>query len=189
MSSVRYTFCMKLIFEPKQWHACHEGQWQTCRGTSNCYSYALNKPEYYWSVPGMGYVKMAGQKFLDVATSIFQQYSLKDFQAKLKSGAKADGLIPIDTLTAKDGYYMIALFLSDNPVNLDFHWYRQDDDGTWSSKNGWHAPSKKDPEGNIIRDPRYVTDPDYPIFSGFYLVPKTGVTLQPSTLLASPYVK
>lgn len=174
---------MKPIFEPKKWHACLESQWRTCRVASNCYSYALDKPEYYWSVPGMGYAKMAGQKFLEVATKVFQQYGLDEFQAKLQLGAEADGLIPIDTPTAKHGHYLTALFFSDNPDNLDFHWYRQDSDGIWSSKNGWHAPSRKDADGNAIKDPREVYDPDYPTFGGFYLVPSAGVTLQPSTLL------
>lgn len=180
---------MKLVFEPTRWHVCQKEPWQACQDISNCYSYALNKPEYYWSVPGMGYVKMAGQEFIDIATSVFQQHTLENFQANLKAGAKADGLIPVDVPTAKEDYYLTALFFSDNPDNLDFHWYRQDEGGMWSSKNGWRAPSREDLEGNTIQDPRDVKDPDYPIFGGFYLVPRTGVTLQESTLLVAPRVK
>lgn len=177
---------MKLVFEPEKWHVCSEEPWQICQDISNCYSYALNKPGYYWSVPGMGYVKMAGQKFINLATDIFQQYSLQDFQIVLKAGAEADGLISVDAPTVKEGYYLTALVFSDNPDNLDFHWHRQDDDGVWSSKNGWHKPSRKDAKGNLIQDPRDAQDSDYPIFGGFFLVPRAGAILHPSTLIKLP---
>lgn len=92
-------------------------------------------------------------------------------------GAVEDGLAQVDGLVSKDGYYLIAVFFKNHPSNFNIHWYRQDDDETWSHKNGSDAVKSRDSNGNIIHDPRDVIDPDYPIFGSFFLVPRAGIVL------------
>lgn len=55
--------------------------------------------------------------------------------------------------TCSAGYYKIALFISED--GNDYHWYRQNQDGTWSHKpsSGWVRDY--DFDGNPISNPRY----------------------------------
>jgi hypothetical protein len=68
-----------------------------------------------------------------------------------------------------DGHYLVAMFVSAE----DFHWYRQDDTGYWSHKNGHAPPADTGADGRRIRDPRDAPLPGYHC-SGFYRVPKGG---------------
>lgn len=60
----------------------------------------------------------------------------------------------------KDGYYKICLFLNEkedkhhNNYN-DYHFYRQDNSGEWSHKDGWRKATNKDVKNKIINDPEY----------------------------------
>ena len=54
------------------------------------------------------------------------------------------------------GFYKIMLVKAPDPMYQDFHFYRQDKDGTWSHKQGWgYGPTKLDADGKVIIDPRY----------------------------------
>jgi hypothetical protein len=57
---------------------------------------------------------------------------------------------------------------------LNYHWYRQNPDGTWSHKQGESMPSDKDYSNDLILDPqtsnlRYDNENDY-VFVGYYSV-------------------
>lgn len=58
--------------------------------------------------------------------------------------------------------------------NRDYHWYRQNYDGTWSHKPGGTAVTDLDRKGNLIYDPescdRTTGFPSYSEFVGFYQV-------------------
>lgn len=168
---------MELIFEPSKWHACTEDNWKTCDKASNCYSYALNNPEYYWSQPGMGFVKTAPPPYIDSFNAFFEGYSLKEFEDFMIKGAVSDGLIQVAEPIDREGYYLVALFFKNHPSNFDLHWYRKDDDGTWSHKNGWEPASRLDTQGNVIHGVSKAPDPDFPIFGSYFLVPRKGITL------------
>lgn len=169
---------MELNFEPNKWYTCQQHDWHTCAQNANCYAYALNRSDYYWAVPGMGFAHTEAQHFFDSFNEQFKGVSLPDFQAQLKAGAVRDGLKPVEEPKNQEGYYLAALFFSDNPDDLDFHLYRKDSDGTWSHKDGWHEPGKVDANGNPINDPRNAANPEYPVFGGFFLVPNKGVALE-----------
>lgn len=47
--------------------------------------------------------------------------------------------------------YKVALVIA---PGVDFHWYRQNSDGTWSHKRGLGGMSNTDASGNIIFDPQ-----------------------------------
>ena len=90
-----------------------------------------------------------------------------------------------------DGTYKVALVLdlTDDPSisnvktvgaqtiespDYDFHWYRQNEDGTWSHKPGLGPVTNLDASGNLIYDPqicdRSYNNIDYSIFVGYYYV-------------------
>lgn len=170
---------MQLKFEPSKWHICDQQELANCERNANCYSYALNNPTYYWAVPGMGFAKTTTGHFLRSATSIFEAFpSDEAYRHALIDGSKKDGLLPTTEPKAPEGYRLVALFISDKAGNRDFHWYRQDDDGTWSHKDGRSAPSNKDDDGNIIQDPQATKHAAYPVFGGYFLAPRHGVALQ-----------
>lgn len=91
-------------------------------------------------------------------------------------------LKPDELPPAKDGYYLVALAIA---PGVDYHWYRQDDNGKWSHKPGSGRATNLDAAGNEIVNPR-MCDRDgtqkgtrnginYSKFCGYYYVPKCGM--------------
>lgn len=169
-----------LTFQPARWHSCSNADWKDCDKAANCYSYVLNRPKYYWSQPGMGYVKSKPLPYFASFNAYFKDFSLKDFMNFMMRGAVKDGMVRIPAGLNHSGYYTAAVFFKDDVNNFDAHWYRQDDNGTWSHKNGWHAISNQDDNGQIITD---LTEPPmkgYSLFGSYFLIPRSGVTLEPN---------
>lgn len=106
----------------------------------------------------------------------------------------------------KAGYYLVALVITSKPDGYDaaddvfywndYHWYRQDEDGTWSHKPGYDTVRNVDASGNPITNPetanrssRYGTEYipalkksvpvviNYDVFCGYFYVKKGGVTV------------
>ena len=75
----------------------------------------------------------------------------------------------------QSGYKKIYFAVSDDQPN-DFHFWRQDDDGTWSHKVGSNPPQKEDAMGNQILNPetssRNFSSHNYSNSCGFYCVPQ-----------------
>lgn len=115
------------------------------RKTNNCYSYALNRPTMPngkpWPIPlqpGM----LSGQMMAPF------NYANDLNQAAIRDGARPmpkDGKVPA-------GWHKIQAAYDPSPGG-DFHWYRQDADGTWSSKYGTNKTSELDALGRKITDP------------------------------------
>jgi hypothetical protein len=165
-----------LVFDPKKWHACQDHDWQKCALNANCYSYVLNRPDYFWAVPGMGFVKAEAKKYVEGFNNYFKDVSLTEYRNEIIQGAVRDGLVQTHELIDRDGFYLVALFFAHNAH--DFHWYRKDDDGSWSHKDGWHMASNQDNDGNLLKEPPKETLSPYSIFGGFFLVPCEGVELK-----------
>lgn len=167
---------MSPVYNPLAWHTCLGHDVATCDQGINCYSYALNQPDYFWSVPGHGRIKAPNWQFHEAFNTFFKSYSIRQVRQALQEGAERDGLIPTDEPTSQQGYYLTALvFAPDN--STDFHWYRQDAGGLWSHKNGWQSVTNTDDDGVLIIDPRRAARRDYPHFAGFFLVPNAGVRI------------
>lgn len=162
-------------FQPERWHACHETDWLACEDGVNCYSYILNRPEYFWSVPGEGFVKAPTKEYFRSFDAKYEDVSLENFRESLIRGAIQDGLTPVENPLDKEGSYLAALFFARD--QKDFHWYRKDDNGFWSHKNGREAASNVDDDGGAITNPLQCSNTQYPIFGGFFLVPKEGIRL------------
>lgn len=75
-----------------------------------------------------------------------------------------------------EGTYKVALVLDLNPNDMDFHWCRQNKDGTWSHKPADGEVQNWDYYGNPIYNPKYCdrrdsyTGHNYTTFVGFYYV-------------------
>ena len=63
--------------------------------------------------------------------------------------------------------YKVALVY--DTVSCDYHWYRQNSDGTWSHKPGRKPVTNLDDDGNPILDPQSAAK-SYNTFVGFYYV-------------------
>ena len=53
-----------------------------------------------------------------------------------------------------------------------FHFYRQNNDGTWSHKDGGSEITRLDNGGNIITDVKNIKSSKYRDFCNYYCVPK-----------------
>tara|TARA_Y100000389_G_C17394438_1_gene481745 strand:+ start:38 stop:436 length:399 start_codon:yes stop_codon:yes gene_type:complete len=72
-----------------------------------------------------------------------------------KDAGKKAYALKDETKPCKKGTYKIMLFVAPDPEHNDFHFFRQDKDGTWSHKQGWgYGPSKLDASGKMIFNPR-----------------------------------
>lgn len=94
-----------------------------------------------------------------------------------------------DSESVNDDEYVVALVVDDKGDARDYHWYRQNPDGTWSHKPGWGLVTNKDAGGNVITDPQNAnrnygplqllngkTDTlDYSTWGGYFAVPKKGI--------------
>jgi hypothetical protein len=108
--------------------------------TNNCYSYACNvlHPPGPWSKPQPG-----GDPY-------FSPQNCLD----IKSAARADGLKNGTNGQCPCGYYKVRLYFAPNfggSGHPDYHWYRQDSNGGWSSsKHGWEPVGPQLPNTNAV---------------------------------------
>ena len=76
----------------------------------------------------------------------------------------------------KPGYYKVALVVA---PNRDYHWYRQNYDGTWSHKPGGDLVINFDGNNEVILNPetcnRRIHNIYYSTFVGFYQVNINGM--------------
>lgn len=112
---------MNLTFNPSLWHSCENHNANNCKDGVNCYSYILNRPDYYWAVPGFGYTRLVAEEYFDSFNRLFSDYSVKQFRQSLIDGAANDGLIKIAEPICRDGFYLAMLVFSDDKDDIDFH--------------------------------------------------------------------
>lgn len=118
----------------------------------NCYAYAINQfrfNRHNKSVPGYdrGSTNVIGK---DVINCKLLSKEILDDLGEDAYSVKAEKACGENT-------YKMMLFITNDKTGMysDFHFYRQDKDGTWSHKRG-HAfePTKLDASGKVITDPR-----------------------------------
>ena len=104
---------------------------------NNCYNYANNQMTNTFAQPGRAHGVFPAN--IDCA----------DYQ----NAATADGLAMAagfaNQLNQGEGFYVALVVWP----GVDFHWYRQDDNGCWSHKPGQTAATNLDNSGNLIADP------------------------------------
>lgn len=104
------------------------------------------------------------------------QYTCPNFVERLKrdypllQGSTKESLCPC-------GYHKIFLALDNQGYFRDYHFWRQDIDGTWSHKPGTSQPLQVDAKGKPILDPeksnRFFYPYDYSLSCGFFCVPSS----------------
>ena len=111
------------------------------RTTNNCYSYACNRREQ----PGRrGYKRQPGER---AGRPIPPGATCEQIMA----GARADGLKNGPkgyNWSCPCGYHLVKLYWTSNYMGSgqsDYHWYRQDSNGGWSSKHGWMPVDRQVP--------------------------------------------
>ena len=132
----------------------------------NCYRYAIDDPRK----PGEEHSPFPG------GTDPGRHITCKD----IMDGAKKRGAKDPDSAgCCQQGWRKVAAVVQDKShptADNDYHWYRQEADGTWSHKRGNTAASKVDASGNPITDPekanrKYPGSDDYDKACGYLCVP------------------
>lgn len=141
--------------------------------STNCYAFAVNDYQGH----------DAGKKPSPGRASGFIVPGVRDEDgAEIAYYAELDGLKPASTETEHlEGHYRVALVISPND---DYHWYRENADGTWSHKRGHEPVTNKDAANQIITDPQKAArdyssqgGDNYSHFYGFFHVPEGGIEL------------
>ena len=145
------------------------------RKTHNCYMYAMNeintkysnnlkmlcmlKKKCFSPQPGMrnGMIDITGTPF---TKQTIEKYIKLDYPSFKKFSLKKK--LPIN-------FYRIAIFLKKDFT--DYHFYRQDNNGLWSHKDGWRNAKNKDINGKMINNVIKANTlyEKYPIFLGYYI--------------------
>lgn len=141
---------------------------------TNCYSYAYQNQTQYriienesviHSVFGMQPGTLGGILKYEGIQSKNDLLMLLDYDVNA-----TDGTVLIKTTKyaiCPSNTYKVAL-VYDRDKN-DYHWYRQNSDGTWSHKPGRDPVTNVDDKGNPILDPEFAAK-SYDTFVGFYYV-------------------
>ena len=135
-----YKKCKKPTFQPYKWNV------DGIQRYNNCYAYAFRAiSDDYTSKPQPG-------DYAGLDTVNYDDYFCKNFSDLIQRDYP-DVLISSEKGECPCGYYKIALFMDDSPPYKDYHFYRQDADGTWSHKPGGTKAIRADDSGNIIHNP------------------------------------
>ncbi|HEY3242736.1 MAG TPA: hypothetical protein VGM03_05220 [Phycisphaerae bacterium] len=119
---------------------------------NNCYNHAKNEKSVFFNQPGGGVPKPITC-------------------AKLCDKAKADGLMNVAWMVGQPppncptGQCLVAKAV--RPDGRDYHWYRQNADGTWSHKPGQTPARTTDAAGAAIVDPATANRGAYTTFCGY----------------------
>lgn len=139
-------------FDPAAWNDGDRIQHR-----NNCYDYARDRRTGRFSQPGSGH----GIWLRDTPYECRQ----------LTDAVRRDGLVPSDERTlCPQGSWKVALVVDPDPTPRvsDFHFYRQDDDGRWSHREGEDPACDVDGRRRAILDPRTADRDGYTTFCGYY---------------------
>ena len=152
--------------------------WNECKLYTNCYAYALNikdnPDKISWAMqPGQS----GGKNGIpNITSSSDQSYLVEAVKRDSKYyGFKFEEIGKHEACS--NGCYKVALVVA---PGRDYHWYRQNLDGTWSHKPSSDSVRNYDDSGYLIYDPstcdrtsstRY---PAYTMFIGFFEVTPLG---------------
>lgn len=150
------------LAEAKEFRAAFDVMTAGRQLRNNCYSYAINHPD---NPPGW---KLSPGEKAGLGIAKDDKFRPKT----LTHLVEADGLLPAgQDPVAKKGYYLVAMFVIPGD---DFHFVRQNNDGTWSHKPGDEEVTNLDFKDKRITDPKTANLGDYKFVSYFY-VPEGGL--------------
>lgn len=119
---------------------------------NNCYAYAANQFRFW-----RPHKAQPGENRLKVHNTMkYVPLTCKDItKAVIRDAGNGAYKCNDPNKSCGKGMTKIMMVISPEPGAQDFHFYRQDKDGTWSHKQGWgYGPTKLDASGKVITDPR-----------------------------------
>ena len=162
-------------YEPEKWNKD-----KYIKKTHNCYAYALNLIDKKQADICKIYLKITGKKdcpslrpqpgqyygYLDEYNP--HPFSCKEIELRM---IKDNPLIKKlkNNQECPNNFYKIALVCASD--GSDYHFYRQDNNGLWSHKDGWKLATNKDSKGRIITNPELAERDHLDLFCGYYVVP------------------
>jgi len=171
-------FCKYPRWKPELWN---ENIPEEVKDYTNCYSYALNRIEFNIDgklQPG----ELSGEKYDFMDCDVIFEHIKKDLNR--------EDVYKTDEKTKPNCFQnKIALALDIKSDDKDYHFYRLDNNGTWSHKPGSTDATNKDASENLIFNPEiadrdysfkeYINDDgeteygkNYELFCGFYMIPQ-----------------
>lgn len=151
-------------FEPILWNDGSDTQ-----NSTNCYAYVLNRRTGF----PVGHKLQPGEFSGDPLDSIDEINASRIIEL-VRSDSEAEGFSFEESdaqSVCPDGSYKVALVVD---PGVDYHWYRQNPDGTWSHKPGHAEVTDLDASGNPVNDPstadRDYGFPNYSEFGGFFCI-------------------
>ncbi len=169
----------ELDYEPSSWNNTVVSQFlwfkHYLKEKTNCYSYAVNA-QVNPNTNSLGFMQpgQASDKSIDTGDLLNTNYilSLISSDASLLGfrfqNINANEACPADC-------YKVAFVIDNQSPIYDYHWYRQNSDGSWSHKQGSQAVTKLDNSGKLIMDPRTAdrnagNGLNYNLFVGFFVI-------------------
>jgi RHS repeat-associated protein len=132
----------KLAYDPKFWNN------DSIRNSNNCYSYAINRP-YISQIDGVNDGKPQPGEYAGKPWYGSDGKGSLDCQT-IEQAVLADGLTRSTTSKCAAGSHRAVLVIA---PEKDYHWYREDVQGSWSHKRGNLPVSDVDASGQKISDP------------------------------------
>lgn len=137
-------------YQPELWNDGDGIQYR-----NNCYDYCRNQQTNEFTQPGRQHGWILTRN----------PYTC----AEVTAAAVADGLVRSTKEAACGaGCWKVALVIDPDPADSDFHWYRQDDNGWWSHKEGRRPARDTDDSGDRIEDPETADRGVYTVFCGWF---------------------
>lgn len=161
------------LYEPNKWN--HD----PIQKYSNCYSYALNdiNPGDLDDLHQPGYYAGQQKRKPYMCWDLIQKV-LKDNPGIIYKSVhgKPFNFNGNDSTEPPKFYYRVMLFISDSAdsANSDYHFVRQDQNGTWSHKPGNSKATNKDFSNNLIINPLEADLGEYKTLCGIFYVPQNN---------------
>ena len=179
-------------YEPEKWNSNIY-----IKRTHNCYAYALNLIDIKQANICEKYMKITNKHDCPMLRPQPGQLSgyRDEFTPSPVTCKKIEERMMKDNPLIKklklneecpDNFYKIALVSRTKKNNSDYHFYRQDNNGLWSHKDGWKLATNKDAKGKLIRSPETANRGYYNIFCGYYAVPNLD-KLKNMSNITKPY--
>lgn len=151
----------EIEYDPKLWEN------DKIKNSTTCFSYVINKSDGFDEYKGLD-VGMISGELLNIRIP-------EEIIRLLFSDIKNLGgeIIPISfKKKCPSGFYKIALVFKPNDINRrrDFHFYRENPDGTWSHKTSRNDAINTDKDNKKIINPKTANRGDYSVFVGYYAI-------------------
>jgi hypothetical protein len=163
-------------YNPNKWN-----KEQCLKASHNCYSYMLNKTKkklvklcedgYKIINPQPGHYCGLVKKVIKSTTTC------KNLSDRVLCDNPNIYMVDDNETKCKEGYYKGALAVA---PGITYHFYRQDNDCTWSHKDGGREATNVDASENIIMDPKdsnrkFSEKRNYKDFCGYFCIPKNDL--------------